>query len=90
MRAKQAVISNKQADQLISLLQSVKSLNAGSLIEMDYQSCEQGSYYARNSEIVRQADELYAFRVNQSKGTSDTIDKAYKKNIPVFVRDYCI
>ncbi len=34
------------------------------------------SYFARNLWIVEACDEVYAFQVNKSKGTQDTINKA--------------
>ena len=48
------------------------------------------SFHARNCQIVALADELVAFRVNGSPGTTFTIDQAQAKGIPVKVFDYTI
>lgn len=42
-------------------------------------------YFARNQAEVDSADEVYAFQVNDSVGTQDTIDKAIQKGIPISV-----
>lgn len=48
------------------------------------------SFHARNCQIVALADELVAFRVNDSPGTTFTIDQAREKGIPVKVFDYTV
>ena len=48
------------------------------------------SFHARNCQIVDLADELVAFRVNDSRGTTFTIDQARQKGIPIKVFDYTI
>ena len=48
------------------------------------------SFHARNCQIVALADELVAFRVNNSRGTTFTIDQARQKSIPVKVFDYTV
>ena len=48
------------------------------------------SFHARNCQIVVLANELVAFRVNYSPGTTFTIDQAQEKGIPVKVFDYTI
>lgn len=48
------------------------------------------SFHARNCQIVDLADELVAFRVNGSPGTTFTIDQARQKGIPTKVFDYTI
>lgn len=48
------------------------------------------SFHARNCQIVALADELVAFRVNDSPGTTFTIDQAREKDIPVSVFDYTV
>ena len=48
------------------------------------------SFHARNCQIVDLADELVAFRVNDSRGTTFTIDQAREKGIPIKVFDYTI
>lgn len=48
------------------------------------------SFHARNCQIVALADELVAFRVNDSRDTTFTIDQAREKGIPVKVFDYTV
>ena len=48
------------------------------------------SFHARNCQIVVLADELVAFRVNNSLGTTFTIDQAREKGIPIKVFDYTV
>lgn len=48
------------------------------------------SFHARNCQIVDLADELVAFRVNDSRGTTFTIDEAKEKGISVKVFDYTV
>jgi hypothetical protein len=43
------------------------------------------AYIARNQEEVNRADAVYAFQVNDSLGTQDTIDKAVTKGIPILL-----
>lgn len=46
------------------------------------------SYYARNQDMVDASDALRAYRVNSSRGTGDTIERARRKGIPVTVKEY--
>lgn len=87
-RAEEGVITSKQAEDLINQLESLKKVNTDSLIEGLDTVLDQTTYFNRITKIVEQADELYAFQVNKSAGTQDTIDKAHKKGIPVKVFSY--
>lgn len=90
-RAAEGVVTQKQADDVIEQLTSIKKQNPNSIIEnMTEIIVDKGSYYRRNSEVVNASDELLAFQVNQSQGTQDTIDKARAKGIPVKVFSYQI
>jgi len=90
-RAKEGLITEKQAEDLISQLLTVKRLNPESLIEnQSNKVLNQETYYERNSEVVNASDELVAFQVNDSQGVQDTIDKARVKGIPVKLFSYQI
>lgn len=90
-RAKERVITKKQAEALIIQLSKVRGTNPSSLVEnKDNAIVNQEIYYARNSAVIEAADELIAFRVNESPGTKDTIEKAHQKDIPVKVFTYTI
>lgn len=90
-RAKERVITNDQAEMLISQLEYLVKQNPGSLIENPYNKVvDKSSYYERNLEVVNASDELLAFHVNNTSGTKDTINKAKEKGIPVNVFRYKI
>lgn len=90
-RAKEGLITEKQAEDLILQLSTVKKLNPESLIEnQNNMILNQDTYFQRNSEVVNASDELVAFQVNNSQGVQDTIDKARIKGIPVKLFSYQI
>jgi hypothetical protein len=90
-RAKEGLITEKQAESLIIQLSKIRETNSLSLIEnKDNQIIDKDAYHQRNSAVIEVADELVAFHVNASAGTKDTIDKAKKKGIPVKVLTYTI
>jgi hypothetical protein len=90
-RAVEGVITKKQAEDLIALLQLVKKRNPKALIENKINKIvDKNTYFERNMEVVKAADELYAFHATESTGggTLDTIEKAKKLGIPVRRFDY--
>jgi hypothetical protein len=81
----------EQAGAVTSQLRLVAKLAPNSIFdEWGYKRADLESYYARNTKIVENCDELYAFHVNKSKGTQDAIDKVKKMNKPVHVKKYTI
>lgn len=84
-RAAEGVISARQAQDLIRQLEAVAQ--AGSLVEHPErpQVVSTSTYYRRNQDVVNAADELFAFQVNTSAGTQDTVERARLKGIPVVV-----
>jgi len=90
-RAKEGVITEKQAEDLISQLSTVKKLNPKSLIENPNNDLvNQKTYFERNSEVINASDELLAFQINNSQGVQDTINKAREKGAPVKLFSYQI
>lgn len=89
-RAEEGVITKEQAETLLSQLEALKNANKSSLIEGNDSVLDRKTYFNRITKIVEAADELYAFQVNMSEGTQDTIDKAEKKGIPVRLFSYTI
>ena len=88
-RAKEGVVTEKQAEDVIEQLTTIKKINPDSIIENFVNTIvDKDTYYQRNSEVVKASDELIAFQVNNSEGTQDTIDKAKEKGIPVKVFSY--
>ena len=90
-RTKEGTITQAQAKKLITQLTALQKANPTALIENFRNSeVDTASYFERDTLIVNASDELYAFHVNNSGGTQDTIDKANKKGIPVRIFAYRI
>lgn len=70
---------------LIEKLSTLKEKRPESIIEMPFTDNTRLEYFARDQEEVNHADAVYAFQVNDSKGTQDTIDKAKIKGIPILL-----
>ncbi len=90
-RAKEGVITEKQAEDLISQLEYVKNANPEAIIESQTNKIvDKTAYFERNTEVVKASDELYAFHVVESTGggTIDTAAKAKKLGIPVKMFNY--
>lgn len=90
-RAKEGVITLEQAEDLIVQLEFVKKANPKAIIENKINKIvDKTTYFERNMEVVKAADELYAFHVIESigGGTIDTIEKAKKLGMPVKRFDY--
>lgn len=83
-RAREGVITHKQAKGVIIQLTNLKKANPDALIENKKNTVlNKATYYERNSEIVAAADKLIAFQTDNSQGVQDTIDKAKQKGIPI-------
>jgi hypothetical protein len=79
----QAPITTEDIDNLEKLLYKIKEVNPEAIIEMDYDDITQHHYDLHNTEEVKISDEVYAFQVNNSTGTQDTIDKAIDYGLPI-------
>jgi hypothetical protein len=86
--AKDGKITILQAENLISQLTEVD--NRGALTAMSYSLCNPETYYLRNGEVINSSDALLAFRVNESEGTQDAINKALARGLPVTIKEYTI
>jgi hypothetical protein len=90
-RATEGVITDIQAEKLISQLEKLAKLNKKAVIEnKKNKSVNQDAYYQRNMEVIRNSSELVAFHVNKSEGTQDAINKAEEKGILVRRFEYVI
>ncbi len=76
-------ITKETIDDLEKILKKIKEINPKHLIEMPYDTITQDHYDMRHDEEVKISDEVYAFQVNNSTGTQDTIDKAMKSGLPI-------
>jgi len=92
-RAKEGVITEKQAETLIAQLEYIKKVNSKALIENKINKVvDNKTYFERNMEVVKASNELYAFHVKESTGggTIDTAEKARKLGIPVKMFEYSV
>lgn len=76
-----APLTMRDIDELARVLRAIKRVNPRNLVEMPYTSISQEHYDLRDREEVRAAQEVYAFQVNESTGTQDTIAKAVANGI---------
>ena len=75
----------------VALLRNIAKHRPGVLSDTtEFTEVNAESFHARNCQIVALADELVAFRVNDSPGTTFTIDQAREKGIPIKVFDYTV
>lgn len=79
----QEPITKEDIDQMAYTLKKIKELNPANFIEMPYHVITQEHYFMRDTEEVKVSDEVFAFQVNKSVGTQDTIDKARKAGLPI-------
>ena len=69
---------------LEKILTYIQTTNPPSLLEMKHgPEITQEHYNLRHDEEVAISDEVYAFQVNNSTGTQDTIDKSLAAGLPV-------
>lgn len=90
-RAKEGVITAKQAEDLIGQLILVKKANPYAIIENQINKVvNQDTYFERNTKVVEASDRLLIFHVVESMGggTTDVDLKAQKMRIPVERHDY--
>lgn len=74
----QSPITEKDISNLENILREIERINPSAMLEMKHDGGDitQDHYDTRHNEEVMFADEVYAFQVNNSTGTQDTIDKA--------------
>ncbi|MAG76454.1 MAG: hypothetical protein CL811_06795 [Colwelliaceae bacterium] len=89
-KASEGVISVKQAQSLIRQLTYAKELDSRAIVALDGQFVDEHSYYERNSFVVQASDIILGYRVNSSKGTTDTLVKARRANKQIYFNDYDI
>lgn len=76
-------VTPESISKLENLLEQIKKANPEALVEMPNDLITQEHYNLRHNEEVKISDEVYAFQVNNSTGTQDTIDKAIKSGLPI-------
>lgn len=77
-------VTQESIDKLKAVLIKLKEALPAHLIEMPFENdITQDHYNLRHNEEVAISDEVYAFQVNNSTGTQDTIDKARASGLPI-------
>ena len=82
---KHAPISDDDINALEKILKTIKTNNPAAMFEArkDSGDITQEDYDLRHNEEVTFSDEVFAFQVNNSTGTQDTIDKSIASGLPV-------
>lgn len=79
----------QDAEDTVVLLQQLAATYPGVMYDTTpYSTVDAESFHARNRQIIALADELAAFRVAGSAGTTYSIEQALAKGVPVKVFDY--
>lgn len=78
-------VTDLDIDRLEEVLIKIKSANPAAMYEVrkDSGDISQYEYDLRHNEEVAFSDEVYAFQVNDSRGTQDTIDKAEDSGLKI-------
>ncbi len=76
-------ITMEDIDTLKRLLRTIRTANPHAILELPYDVITQEQYDLRDGEEVAHGDAVYAFQVNKSKGTQDTIDRATAAGLPI-------
>lgn len=76
-------ITTESINNLEVVLRKIKDANPEALVEMPNDIITQDHYNLRHDEEVKISDEVYAFQVNESTGTQDTINKASASGLPI-------
>ena len=82
---KHAPVSDADINALEKILKTIKTNNPAAILEArkDFGDITQEDYDLRHNEEVTFSDEVFAFQVNNSTGTQDTIDKSIASGLPV-------
>ena len=78
-------VSQEDIDKIEKVLLKIQEANPAALFEVKKESGDitQYDYNMRHDEEVTFSDEVYAFQVNDSYGTQDTIDKAVHSGLKI-------
>lgn len=82
-RVGEGVITLDQFKMLFESLHDLQRRNSSAILEINNTEVKLETYFERDFFEVCFADEVYAFQVNESKGTQDTLDKAEQRGVPV-------
>ncbi len=78
-------ITKLDIEKLEVVLKAFQNKNSSGLLEIYHSGGDitEDDYYNRHDEEVVYSDEVYAFQVNNSTGTQDTIDKAKASGLKI-------
>lgn len=78
-------VTQADIDALETLLTQIKAVNPQAMFEAHHEDIDitQADYDLRHNEEVTYSNEVYAFQVNNSTGTQDTINKSIQAGLPV-------
>ncbi|OIO30568.1 hypothetical protein AUJ77_02030 [Candidatus Nomurabacteria bacterium CG1_02_43_90] len=76
-------VTKNDIENLSIILKRIKEMNPASLLEMRYKIITQEHYNLRHDQEVTYSDEVYAFQVNESTDTQDTVDKSRNAGVPI-------
>lgn len=84
-------ITDQDIVKLEAQLAEVKKKNPAALVELPHTNITQVEYSLRHLDEVKYSDMVYAFQVNKSTGTQDTIEKAKAAGLPIVLhKEYSI
>jgi len=90
-KAREGIITEKQAKDLATQLKRIRTNNSSSIIENNKNKIvNENTYAQRDSAIINLADEAISFHVNQSPATKGNIQKIREKGVPLKVFTYTI
>ena len=88
-RAEAGKCNPDDAKETIELLEKIACERPGVIFDKtDFTTVDERSFHARNLQIVDLADELVAFRVAHSRGTTFTAEQAKQAGLAVTIFDY--
>lgn len=78
-------ITKENFEELEKTLHSIQKINPSAILEMHFTDIGQNEYNERDDEEVKYGDGVYAFQVNSSTGTQQTINSAIVKGLPILL-----
>ena len=80
--------TREETDELFGQLDHIMSVRAAAIVELNADELTTDSFQARNDRIVMLSDEVGAFCVNNSPGTTYTLTMAKRQGKPVTTHEY--
>lgn len=85
------VVKPELGKSVMKLMKAIKKKSPASIMEMKLKKVNLETLLERDTEEVKYGNEVYAFHVNKSIGTQDTIDKAKEMGVKIgFYKKYTL